>query len=63
MVIFQALMFLSLNNNVTKFLILNNFHVFGIVLFLAANNHDLERKKIAFNEKNCQYILKTSSRN
>ena len=35
-VIFQALMFLSLNSNTIKFLLLENFHIFSIVLLLTA---------------------------
>ena len=35
-VIFQTLMFLSLNSNTIKFLLLENFHIFSIVLLLTA---------------------------
>ena len=35
-VIFQTLMLLSLNSNKIKFLLLENFHIFSIVLLLTA---------------------------
>ena len=50
-VIFLVLMLLSLNKDIIKFLVLTNFHIFGIALLLAANNHNLERKKNKFEDK------------
>ena len=31
--------------------VIKNFHIFGIALLLAANNHNLERKKNKFEDK------------